>query len=259
MSLRISIVLCLVLLSACSKEQAKSDDQAPDIQETPLPSAAPTAESAMPSTEGDLVLESLDQRASYGIGYRIATSILQDQNIQVDKEWILAGLRDGLDGRGQLTESEMIAAAKGLVERSGEKVQEANRERADEAIDFLRENARRKGVETTNSGLQYEILEPPADPDGPRPTKADIVEIHYHGTLLDGTVFDSSTERAEPVTVAVAGVIPAWIEALSLMSVGEKRRLYVSPMLGYGRKGAGSVPSYAVLTFDLELISLKKR
>lgn len=261
MSLRFILLASLVLLSACGKKQAASDSEEFGIQEkvTPKPSSAFTDEPATPVAEGDLPLATLDQRASYGIGYRIATSILQDANIQVDKESILAGLSDGLDGRGQLTESEMIAAAKGLVERSEERVEQVNREQADASITFLRENATRKGVETTRSGLQYEILSRSEEPGGPRPSRGDIVQIDYHGTLLDGTVFDSSVERAEPITVAVAGVIPAWREALSMMSVGDKLRLYVPPMLGYGREGAGSVPPYAVLKFDFELIGLEKR
>ncbi len=263
MSLKIILIASLVLLSACGKKEAPDDVQAPDIRTPPTPRSvvdpAPIAKSVAVSPEGTLVLETLDQRASYGIGYRIARDILEEPNIRVDKAAILAGLKDGLEGRGQLTESELIAAAKGLVARSRVKVQEVNKEQADTSIAFLRENARRKGVATTSSGLQYEILRRPADLGGPRPSKADIVEIHYHGTLLDGTVFDSSIERGEPITVAVAGVIPAWREALSLMSVGDKLRLYVPPMLGYGREGAGRVPPYAVLKFDLELIGLDKR
>lgn len=261
MSLRITLVASLVLVSACGKKQAPDESKAESIQNmiTPESNSVASSEPETQAIVGDLPLETLDQRASYGIGYRIATSILQDENIQVDKESILAGLRDGLEGRGQLTESEMIAAAKGLVERSDKKIQAINRKEADASIAFLRENAQRKGVETTHSGLQFEILRRSAESGGPKPRGGDIVEIDYHGTLLDGTVFDSSVERATPITVAVAGVIPAWREALSLMSVGDKLRLYVPPMLGYGREGAGSVPPYAVLKFDLELIGLERR
>ena len=120
--------------------------------------------------------------------------------------------------------------------------------------DFLKENAKRKNIVTLASGLQYEIL---TKGNGPKPGPTDKVETHYHGTLLDGTVFDSSVERGAPISFPVNGVIKGWTEALQLMPVGSKWKLYIPYNLAYGERGSGgAIAPYSTLIFEVELISI---
>lgn len=120
---------------------------------------------------------------------------------------------------------------------------------------FLAQNAKRPGVITTASGLQYEILVPA---DGAKPTAESTVKVHYHGTLLDGTVFDSSVQRGEPIEFPLNRVIPGWTEGVQLMSPGAKYRFYIPYDLAYGERGAGEqIPPYAALIFEVELLEIK--
>ena len=120
---------------------------------------------------------------------------------------------------------------------------------------FLAENAKKAGVTTTASGLQYEVLKAGT---GVKPTAASVVKVHYHGTLIDGTVFDSSVERKEPATFGVSEVIKGWTEALQLMPVGSKWRLYIPQELAYGPAEQGTIKPFSTLIFDVELISIEK-
>ncbi|MDD4639843.1 MAG: FKBP-type peptidyl-prolyl cis-trans isomerase [Bacteroidales bacterium] len=125
-----------------------------------------------------------------------------------------------------------------------------------EASKFLEENAKREGVSTTESGLQYEVL---LAADGPKPKETDRVSVHYHGTLIDGTVFDSSVDRGEPAQFALNGVIPGWTEGIQLMSVGSKYKFYLPAELAYGDNGAGDViQPGAMLIFEVELLEILK-
>ena len=120
---------------------------------------------------------------------------------------------------------------------------------------FLAENAKREGVKVTASGLQYEVLEPSL---GQKPKATDTVRVHYEGTLIDGTVFDSSYRRGESITFPLNGVIKGWTEGLQLMPVGSKYKLYIPYQLGYGERGAGQqIPPYATLIFTVELLEIK--
>jgi FKBP-type peptidyl-prolyl cis-trans isomerase FklB len=120
---------------------------------------------------------------------------------------------------------------------------------------FLSENAQRSEVITTESGLQYEVL---VLGDGPKPAATDFVKVHYHGTLLDGTVFDSSVDRGEPAEFPVNGVISGWVEALQLMSVGSKYKLFIPSGLAYGERGAGAqIGPNSTLIFEVELLEIK--
>jgi FKBP-type peptidyl-prolyl cis-trans isomerase FklB len=120
---------------------------------------------------------------------------------------------------------------------------------------FLAENAKKAGVTTTASGLQYEVLKAGT---GIKPTAASVVKVHYHGTLIDGTVFDSSVERKEPATFGVSEVIKGWTEALQLMPVGSKWRLYIPQELAYGPAEQGTIKPFSTLIFDVELLSIEK-
>ena len=124
----------------------------------------------------------------------------------------------------------------------------------EQGLAFLAENAKKEGVMTTPSGLQYKVLKPGSGKVHPRAT--DSVRVHYHGTLIDGTVFDSSYDRGQPAEFPVGGVIAGWTEALQLMSAGSKWRLYVPSELAYGAQGVGSIPPHSVLVFDVELLDV---
>ena len=123
----------------------------------------------------------------------------------------------------------------------------------EEGKKFLEENSKRTGVVTTITGLQYEIL---VDSDGPKPKASDNVTVHYHGTLIDGTIFDSSVDRGEPVNFPVNGVIAGWVEALQLMSVGSKFKLFIPSNLAYGERGSGPIGPSSTLIFEVELLSI---
>ena len=136
------------------------------------------------------------------------------------------------------------------LQAEAQKAAEANLQ-AGEA--FLAENAKREGVITLPSGLQYEVL---ATGEGRKPKATDKVQCHYHGTLIDGMVFDSSVQRGTPAVFGVNQVIPGWVEALQLMNEGSRWKLYIPSKLGYGEQGAGPIPPHATLIFEVELIKV---
>ena len=121
---------------------------------------------------------------------------------------------------------------------------------------FLADNAKREGVITTPSGLQYEVIKMGK---GKKPVASDKVKVHYHGTLIDGNVFDSSVDRGEPITFALTQVIPGWTEGLQLMPVGSKFKLYIPQNLGYGSQQAGTIPPFSTLIFEVELLGIEKK
>jgi FKBP-type peptidyl-prolyl cis-trans isomerase FklB len=120
---------------------------------------------------------------------------------------------------------------------------------------FLAENAKKDGVTTTSSGLQYEVIKMGK---GKKPTATDRVKVHYHGTLIDGTVFDSSVQRGEPIIFALTQVISGWTEGLQLMPVGSKFKFYIPQHLAYGAQQAGQIPPYSTLIFEVELLGIEK-
>ena len=204
-------------------------------------------------------LESLIDKVSYSIGLNIGKDF-KAQNIEVNPDLLARGIKDALsDSKPLLTEEEIqeavgtfqqerMAEAEAMAKEMGEK-------NLKEGEAFLQENAKREGVVALPSGLQYEVIE---EGPGKSPKPGDEVTVHYRGTLVDGTVFDSSYERGEPVTFPVEGVIPGWTEALQLMKEGAKWKLFIPPSLAYGERGAGQVigPN-ATLIFEVELISVQ--
>ncbi|CAH0533321.1 putative FKBP-type peptidyl-prolyl cis-trans isomerase FkpA [Vibrio stylophorae] len=140
----------------------------------------------------------------------------------------------------------------GLYQRiAGSKGYDANLAKGEA---FLAENKNKAGVTTTASGLQYETLEQGTGTTHPGPR--DAVKVHYHGTLLDGTVFDSSVQRNEPITFGLHQVIAGWTEGVQTMVVGEKKRFYIPAPLGYGKRSVGRIPAGALLIFDVELLEI---
>lgn len=203
-------------------------------------------------------LETDDQKASYGIGLDMGRN-LEPAKSHLDMAAFRKGLEDALAGREPAIPQEEIQTALQafsqtvMEEQQAERSASAERNQA-EGEAFLAENAAKEGVKTTESGLQYEVLE---QGEGPTPTAEDQVRIHYTGTLVDGTKFDSSHDRGEPAVFPVGGVIPGFTEALQLMPVGSKYRVVIPSDLAYGPQGAGGqIGPNATLIFEIELLEI---
>lgn len=202
-------------------------------------------------------LETIEQRASYGIGRQMGDQLAQGGFEGVDIDAVISGLRDAFTGAALRVPAEQIQAAFNEISERIRAAQEAQaREAAAAGEQFLAENGRREGVITLDSGLQYEVIQP-GEEDGTRPTRQSRVRTHYHGTFIDGQVFDSSYQRGQPAEFPVSGVIAGWTEALQLMTKGAKWRLYVPYQLAYGAQGSpGGIPPYSTLIFDVELLDI---
>lgn len=197
----------------------------------------------------------VEQQASYGIGRQIGDQVASNPFEGLDANAVAQGVIDALEGKEMAVAVEDLRAAFGVI---NERMQAAQAERAKEASaegqKFLDENAKRDGVTVTESGLQYEVI---TEGSGEKPTAASTVKTHYHGTLIDGTVFDSSYDRGEPVEFPVGGVIKGWTEALQMMTVGSKWRLAIPYELAYGEQGAGgAIGPFQTLVFDVELLEI---
>ncbi len=238
-SFRLLLSLPLItLLAACGKQPEKTAGAS-----TPAESAA-TAK-----------LETVDQRVSYGIGHNLGSKLVQDKVLQLDREALKAGLAEGLaQTTSRVTEQEMETAFNALNERAQAQAAAAAEKQLAEGQAYLDKNKAKSGVTVTASGLQYEVIK---SGTGAKPTPTNTVKVHYHGTLIDGTVFDSSVERNEPIEFPVTGVIPGWVEALQLMSVGDKWKLTIPANLAYGPRSTGKIPGNSVLLFEVELLEVK--
>lgn len=246
---KLTSLAALLLLTATVSARA---DQQPGAQQQPAqkPATAPA-----PAAPGDKP-QSLEDKASYIIGFNLGSNLKQ-QEIPVSADLIVKGLRDGLGGaQGLLTDEEIQAAMtefqQQMMAKQQAKMQALGAKNKQEADAFLASNKTKQGVITTASGLQYQVLQ---EGTGPTPKPTDNVTVHYKGTLLDGTVFDSSYERNEPATFTVNQVIPGWVEALQLMKVGSKAKLFIPPALAYGESGAGQeIGPNSLLVFEVELL-----
>lgn len=185
------------------------------------------------------------KKASYAIGLDIGSSFHKN-GIEVDAAALAAGIADAIAEKPGMTEDEMrqtlMAFQKEIMDKAAAK-----------QTTYLTENAKKEGVKTTASGLQYKVLKSGA---GRTPKASDTVRVHYKGTLIDGTVFDSSIERGQPAEFEVGGVIPGWTEALQLMKEGDKWQLVIPAKLAYGPRGQGPIGPNATLVFEVELLSI---
>lgn len=199
-------------------------------------------------------LESEVAKASYGIGYNIAGNVNNQYGSALDSKAFQAGIEDGFSGaKAKVPEEQVLAALNALNDARAEERTKTAETNLTAAKAYLEANAKKEGVVTTKSGLQYQIL---VAGTGPKPSITDTVTTHYTGTLIDGTVFDSSVERGAPASFPVNGVIPGWAEALQLMPVGSKWRLVLPPDLAYKERGAGNrIGPNEALIFEVELIS----
>jgi FKBP-type peptidyl-prolyl cis-trans isomerase FklB len=199
------------------------------------------------------------QRVSYSIGANIGTN-LKRQEVDIDAKALAAGVADALAGKTVLTEAEMTDVLNTFQQEMQTKMLARQKTEGEANVkkgaEFLAANGKKDGVKTTASGLQYKVLK---SGSGKTPKATDSVKVHYHGTLIDGTVFDSSVERGEPVSFSVDGVIPGWTEALQLMKEGDKWQLAIPSGLAYGERGAGGkIGPNSTLLFDVELLAIEK-
>jgi len=208
----------------------------------------------MSSTENTIQTDA--DKVSYGIGLQLAQQVKSQSFPGFNLDALVIGLKDVFNNEPmRFPEDEMQAAFSAINQQVQAAAAGAAAENKAAGKAFLEENAKKDGVITTESGLQYEII---TEGTGPKPSQSDMVVTHYHGSLTDGTVFDSSVDRGEPAQFPVNGVIQGWIEALQLMPVGSKWRLTIPSDLAYGDQGSAPViEPGATLIFDIDLIEIK--
>ena len=199
----------------------------------------------------DVAVETDQDKVSYGVGMMMGEQLKQFGD--VDYDLLIAGLRAQKEGeQTSITIEEAQAAIMAQQEAAAEA---AAAEASAASESYLEENAAKEGVTVTDSGLQYEVM---TEGDGPKPTVDDTVSVHYVGTLLDGTEFDSSIARGEPAEFPLKGVIPGWTEGVQLMNVGSKYRFVIPSDLAYGDRGAGqAIGPGETLVFEVELLEIK--
>lgn len=227
--------------------------------------AAQTAAVKKPVAKTNVpVFKSQNDSLSYSIGMSLASFYKQQGITNINTTLLNRAINDIKAGKTLLTEEQMTACVNNFLQKKQLEKMETSRKanagiieanhKAGEA--FLAENKTKPGVVTTASGLQYQIIK---EGTGPKPLPTDKVKCHYHGTLLDGTVFDSSVDRGEPIDFQVTGVIQGWVEALQLMPVGSKWKLFLPANLAYGDNAAGpKITPGSTLIFDVELLDIVK-
>ena len=239
-SLPVAFCVSLLALAGCNESKAPED-------------AA--------NADGGAAISTDAQRMGYSLGASMGRQFRNDK-LQVDADALAKGVLEGFTAdKLALTDEEVAAGMQQLQKTHSERMQAEQKAAADknlaEGEAFLKDNATKEGVVTTESGLQYRIV---TAGEGPKPGAEDVVKVHYRGTLIDGTEFDSSYKRGEPVTFPVGGVIPGWVEALQLMPVGSKWELYIPSGLAYGPGGAGNqIGPNSALKFEVELLSIEPK
>jgi FKBP-type peptidyl-prolyl cis-trans isomerase FklB len=193
------------------------------------------------------------EKISYALGLNVGSSLAQRGFCEIDAQAASLGLEHSIKGGDLLMSNEEAAQVlhEFMQQMQGAKF-EANKHKSDA---FMEGNKTKPGINITESGLQYQIL---AEGNGPKPLAADTVTTHYHGMLIDGTVFDSSVQRGEPVSFPVSGVIKGWVEALQMMNVGSKWKLFIPSELAYGANPhpGGPIEPHSALIFEVELLAI---
>ena len=204
------------------------------------------------SKETEISVTTDEERFNYGLGMMIGERVLKQYG-EVDYDLVLAGMRaQHGDQETLITLEEAGNAINALMEQQFAEQTAANRKRSEE---FLKSNAENEGVQVTESGLQYNVI---TEGDGAKPAVTDEVTVHYRGTLIDGTEFDSSYSRGEPTSFKLDQVIPGWTEGVQLMNVGSKYRFVIPHDLAYGERGAGgAIGPFETLIFEVELLDIK--
>lgn len=199
----------------------------------------------------DVKMNNETDSLSYAIGLNLGESFAQGDLKELNYDLLVQGMKDQMDSTGAM---ELADAEKYIQEvmRGREEAKAEVDKKAGE--EFLAANKSKEGVQTTPSGLQYKVL---SEGTGAKPLPTDMVTVHYHGTLPDGTIFDSSVNRGEPATFRLNQVIPGWTEGLQLMSEGSKYQFFIPQELGYGDRGMGKIKPYSALIFEVELIKVE--
>jgi FKBP-type peptidyl-prolyl cis-trans isomerase FkpA len=194
----------------------------------------------------------IDADTSYSFGMILALEFgLNQVKINYDYDELVKGFKDAVEGNAsRIPPEEAVGKIQAAFSAAVDRLKEENSQKG---IEYLAQNGAKSGVTTTESGLQYEVL---TEGTGPRPVAEDTVEVHYEGTLLDGTVFDSSYDRGEPVKFPLNQVIRGWIEGIPLMTTGSTYRFVIPAALAYGEQGNGSIPPNSTLIFKVELLSI---
>jgi FKBP-type peptidyl-prolyl cis-trans isomerase len=248
----IAIIMATLVLFACTAGgKSDKDAEKPGTGGNPSGNTANTPANASPSAAAAVPDAGANPDTSYAFGVVLGADLKQT-GLRFDYDEFVKGFRDVLEGNTPRISSEEAlgiiqgAFAAAMAVRAEENLQQGT--------EFLVENGAKPGVYTTDSGLQYEVI---TEGIGPKPGTASTVEVHYEGTLIDGTVFDSSYARNEPAQFSLDEVIPGWAEGIVLMSPGSTYRLFIPSALAYGERGAGNmIPPNSILIFKVELLSI---
>ena len=247
-----ALAVSLLLLAGCNKpgDDAKADK---DAKAGPAAAADKDAVPGLP-TERD--------RNSYMVGMALARQF-EPMKEEIDIDVVVKALKASLAGeKTLLTDEQAQKIGEGFEQKLRakqiEKMMSDARSNAEAGAKFLADNGRKPGVETTASGLQYQVLQAGT---GAKPKPSDTVSVNYKGTLLDGTVFDDSSQHGGPAQIPLSQVVPGWQEGIALMPVGSKYRLWIPASLGYGERGTpgGPIPPNATLVFEVELLGIAKK
>ena len=231
------VATATLLLAGCGKDEKK------------------TAATDKPAA-GTPGLTTDEQKVSYGVGYNMGSGVADQKAFTVDQTALRAGLEDGLlKAKTRISEEDLEKAFQAVRAKAQLAATAEGQKQLAEGAAFLEKNKQRAGVKTTSTGLQYEVLK--SGKGGPKPGPTSTVEVAYHGTLIDGTVFDSSVERGNTASFPLNQVVGGWTEGIQLMSVGDKFKFYLPPALGYGSNSRGKIPANAVLIFEVELKQIK--
>ena len=242
-TMKLSLLAASILaLTACNQEAAQKTEVVAEVK-----------------------LETPAQQQAYGIGASVGVFLnkdLADKNelgFALEQELLIQGFRDALAGNSKLDEAKIREVLTELDKSVNEKKAEAAKLAAAaskaEGIKFLADNAKVEGVTTTESGLQYQVI---TTGEGDKPAQTDIVKVHYKGTLIDGTEFDSSYKRNEPATFPLNQVIKGWTEGVQLMNVGSKFKFTIPSELAYGERDLGKIPANSTLVFEVELLEIEQ-
>ncbi|WP_199610362.1 FKBP-type peptidyl-prolyl cis-trans isomerase [Flocculibacter collagenilyticus] len=209
-------------------------------------------------------LETEEQKQAYSIGASVGSyvknqlDVHNDLGIKLESDLVVQGMKDALAGKEQITADEakaiLMALDASMREKKAAKDAEDSKLNIEKGQNFLAENAKKEGVVTLESGLQYQVLK---EGEGPKPAATDTVKVHYHGTLLDGTVFDSSYDRGEPAVFPLNRVIKGWTEGVQLMKEGAKYKFFIPSELAYGERATGKITPNSTLVFDVELLEVQ--
>ena len=214
--------------------------------------------------QADVKLDTVAQQQAYGIGASVGNFLNKDLadkkeiGIELDQALLMRGFEDALAGNAKIDEEKIREVLTALDEsvrtKQEEKAKVESEKSKVEGEKYLTENAKKEGVMVTESGLQYEVM---SEGEGAKPVATDVVKVHYKGTLLDGTEFDSSYSRNEPTTFPLNRVIPGWTEGLQLMPVGSKYKFTIPSDLAYGDRDLGKIPANSTLIFEVELLEIQ--